>query len=137
MLQCDRRRLELAYSLMRTLPGTPVIRYGDEIGMDDTCGVLNAIALELLCNGPLEVHGGFNTNPKPVSPVISDGPYGYQHVNVAEQRRNPDSLLNWRERIIRMRKEVAEIGLGDFAVLKTGIAQLSWRSVTAGGRTGL
>ena len=52
-------------------------------------------------------------------PVISDGVYGYQHVNVAEQRRDSDSLLNWMERMIRMRKEVPEIGWGDFVVLKT------------------
>ena len=50
-------------------------------------------------------------------PVIDDGAYGYEHVNVAEQRRDPNSLLNWIERIIRMRKEVPEIGWGDFEVL--------------------
>ena len=49
---------------------------------------------------------------KPVVPVISDGPYGYQHVNAAEQRRDPNSMLNWTERIIRMRKEVPEVGWG-------------------------
>jgi maltose alpha-D-glucosyltransferase / alpha-amylase len=49
--------------------------------------------------------------------VISDGPYGYEHVNAAEQRRDSNSLLNWTERIIRMRKEVPEIGWGDFEVL--------------------
>ena len=52
--------------------------------------------------------------------MISDGPYGYQHVNAAEQRRDPNSMLNWTERIIRMRKEVPEIGWGDFQVLDTG-----------------
>jgi maltose alpha-D-glucosyltransferase/alpha-amylase len=51
--------------------------------------------------------------------VISGGPYGYEHVNAAEQRRDPESQLNWIERIIRMRKEVPEIGWGDFAVLRT------------------
>ena len=55
-----------------------------------------------------------------VVPVISDGPYGYEHVNVAEQRRDPNSMLNWTERIIRMRKEVPEVGWGEFEVLKTG-----------------
>jgi maltose alpha-D-glucosyltransferase/alpha-amylase len=51
--------------------------------------------------------------------VISGGPYGFEHVNAAQQRRDPNSLLNWTERIIRMRKEVPEIGWGDFAVLPT------------------
>ena len=54
-----------------------------------------------------------------IVPVIASGPYGFEHVNVAEQRREPNSLLNWMERIIRMRKEVPEIGWGDFAVLET------------------
>jgi maltose alpha-D-glucosyltransferase/alpha-amylase len=65
-----------------------------------------------------EPHAGFTKNPKPHTPVIDKGPYGYQHVNAAVQRRDPESLLNWTERIIRMRKEVPEIGWGDFTVLK-------------------
>jgi maltose alpha-D-glucosyltransferase / alpha-amylase len=52
-----------------------------------------------------------------VVPVVSDGPYGYQHVNAAMQRREPTSMLNWTERIIRMRKEVPEIGWGEFEIL--------------------
>jgi maltose alpha-D-glucosyltransferase/alpha-amylase len=64
-----------------------------------------------------EPHGGFTKSDKPVVPVISEGPYGYQHVNAAIQRRDPDSMLNWTERIIRMRKEVPEIGWGHFEVL--------------------
>ena len=66
-----------------------------------------------------EPHGGFTKSDKPVVPVISGGPYGYEHVNAAEQRRDPNSLLNWTERIIRMRKEVPEIGWGDFSVAAT------------------
>jgi glycosidase len=49
--------------------------------------------------------------------VIDRGPYGYEHVNVAKQRRDPNSMLNWAERIIRMRKEVPEVGWGDFKVI--------------------
>jgi maltose alpha-D-glucosyltransferase/alpha-amylase len=66
-----------------------------------------------------EAQGGFSTNKKTFLKVIGGGVYGYQHVNVAEQRRDPDSLLNWMERVIRMRKEVPEIGWGDFDVLRT------------------
>ncbi len=109
MLAGDRRRLELAYSLMLTLPGTPTLRYGDE------------------------KQGGFTKSDRPVLPVIAEGPYGYEHVNVARQRRNPNSMLNWTERMIRMRKEVPEIGWGDFAVLETGARDLlamryDWRN---------
>jgi maltose alpha-D-glucosyltransferase/alpha-amylase len=75
-----------------------------------------------------EPHGGFTKAAKPVAPVIGEGPYGYQHVNAAQQRREPNSLLNWTERIVRMRKEVPEIGWGDFEVLAVrGPAVLAMR----------
>jgi maltose alpha-D-glucosyltransferase/alpha-amylase len=119
MLQGDRRRLELAYSLMMTLPGTPVIRYGDEIGMGDDLRLPERGCARTPMQWSTEPQGGFTKCEKPAVPLISGGPYGYQHLNVAEQRRDPDSLMNWMERIIRMRKEVPEIGWGDFAVLKT------------------
>jgi maltose alpha-D-glucosyltransferase / alpha-amylase len=67
-----------------------------------------------------EPQAGFTKSNKPIVPVISSGPYGFEHVNAAEQRRDPNSLLNWTERIIRMRAEVPEIGWGQFKVLKTG-----------------
>ena len=119
MLQGDRRRLELAYSLMLTLPGTPVIRYGDEIGMGDDLRLPERDCARTPMQWSTEPHGGFTKSDKPVLPVISDGPYGFEHVNVAQQRRDPNSLLNWTERIIRMRKEVPEIGWGDFTVMPT------------------
>jgi len=59
-----------------------------------------------------EPHAGFTESGKPCMPVIDKGPYGYEHVNVAKQRRDSNSMLNWTERIVRMRKEVPEIGLG-------------------------
>jgi maltose alpha-D-glucosyltransferase/alpha-amylase len=64
-----------------------------------------------------EPHGGFTKADKPVVPVITGGPYGFEHLNAAEQRRDPNSMLNWMERIIRMRKEVPEVGWGDFEAL--------------------
>ena len=118
MLGGDRRRLELAYSLMFTLPGTPVIRYGDELGMGDDLALPERNCTRTSMQWSDDQHGGFTKDEKPITPVIEDGPYGYQHINAAIQRRHPNSLLNWTERIIRMRKEVPEIGWGDFVVLK-------------------
>jgi maltose alpha-D-glucosyltransferase/alpha-amylase len=118
MLQGDRRRLELAYSLMLTLPGTPVIRYGDEIGMGDDLSLPERQCARTPMQWSTEPQAGFTKNKKPTLPVISQGPYGFEHVNVAAQRRDPNSLLNWMERMIRMRKEVPEIGWGDFTFLK-------------------
>jgi len=117
MLSGDRRLIELAYSLMFTLPGTPVLRYGDEIGMGDDLDLPERNCARTPMQWSTEPHGGFTKADKPVVPVISEGPYGYPHVNAAEQRREPNSLLNWTERIVRMRKEVPEVGWGDFEVL--------------------
>src|SRR6201994_826185 len=114
MLQGDRRRLELAYSLMMTLPGTPVVRYGDEIGMGDNLALPERNCARTPMQWSTEPNAGFTKSDKPCQPVISDGPYGFPHTNVAAQRRDPTSLLNWMERLIRMRKEVPEIGWGAF-----------------------
>jgi maltose alpha-D-glucosyltransferase / alpha-amylase len=133
MLGGDRRRLELAYSLMCTLPGTPVIRYGDEIGMGDNLDLPERNCARTPMQWSNEPHGGFTEGDKPCSPVIDQGPYGFEHVNVAKQRRDSNSMLNWTERIIRMRKEVPEIGWGDFQVIATRdpstlVMRYDWRN---------
>jgi maltose alpha-D-glucosyltransferase/alpha-amylase len=133
MLGGDRRRLELAYSLMCTLPGTPVIRYGDEIGMGDNLALPERNCARTPMQWSTEPHAGFTASDRPASPVISGGPYGFEHVNVAKQRRDPNSMLNWTERIIRMRKEVPEIGWGDFEIISTRdpavfIIRYDWRN---------
>ncbi len=117
MLQGDRRRIELAYSLIFTLPGTPVLRYGDELGMGDDLSLPERQAARTPMQWSDEPNAGFTEKSRPILPVVSEGAYGYQHVNAAQQRRDPNSLLNWTERIIRMRKEVPEIGWGDFHIL--------------------
>jgi maltose alpha-D-glucosyltransferase/alpha-amylase len=120
MLAGDRRRIELAYSLMYTLPGTPVLRYGDELGMGDDLSLPERNCARTPMHWSTEPQAGFTKSDKPILPVIDKGPYGYQHVNAAEQRRDANSMLNWTERMIRMRKEVPEVGWGDFEVLNTG-----------------
>lgn len=124
MVQGDRRRLELAYSLLMTLPGTPVIRYGDEIGMGDNLKLPERNCARTPMQWSTEPHAGFTKNERPVMPVIDDGPYGFEHVNVAAQRRDPNSLLNWMERMIRMRKEVPEIGWGDFTFISARTSEV-------------
>lgn len=133
MLEGDRRRLELAYSLMMTLPGTPVIRYGDEIAMGDNLKLPERNCARTPMQWSTEPNAGFTKNDKPVMPIISGGPYGFEHVNVAAQRRDPNSLMNWMERIIRMRKETPEIGWGDFSFISAQAADVmimryEWRN---------
>jgi maltose alpha-D-glucosyltransferase/alpha-amylase len=120
MLDGDRRRIELAYSLMFTLPGAAVIRYGDELGMGDDLSLPERQCARTPMQWSTEPNAGFTKSESPVLPVIVAGPYGYGHVNAAAQRRDPESLLNWTERIIRMRKEIPEIGWGRFDPVATG-----------------
>jgi maltose alpha-D-glucosyltransferase/alpha-amylase len=133
MLDGDRRRIELAYSLMFTLPGTPVLRYGDELGMGDDLDLPERVCARTPMQWSTEPQAGFTKSDKPVVPVIDHGAYGYQHVNAAEQRRDPGSMLNWIERIVRMRKEVPEIGWGDFSIIPTRdpavlVMRYDWRN---------
>ena len=132
MFDGDQRRLELAYSLLFTLPGSPVIRYGDELGMGDDLRLPERACARTAMQWSNEPHGGFSGHERPRVPVISGGVYGYEHVNAAVQRHYPQSLLNWTERIIRMRKEVPEIGWGDFTIIPSGqrevlIIRYDWR----------
>ena len=90
MLDGDRRRLELAYSLLFTLPGTPVIRYGDEIGMGDDLSLPERNCARTPMQWSNEPHGGFTKSDRPLLPVISGGPYGYEHINAAIQRRHSE-----------------------------------------------
>ncbi|NID17212.1 alpha-amylase family protein [Luteibacter yeojuensis] len=117
MLRNDRRRIELAYSLLFSLPGTPVLRYGDEIGMGDDLSLPERECARTPMQWSTEPFGGFTRLRRGGRTVISKGPFGYPHVNVAQQRRDPGSLLNWMERLIRMRKEIPEVSWGDFEVL--------------------
>jgi maltose alpha-D-glucosyltransferase/alpha-amylase len=118
MLGNDRRKLELAFSLLFSLPGTPMMQYGDEIGIGDNLRLPERECARTPMQWTSERHGGFSRARSVVRPVINDPVYGYQKVNVGAQRRDPHSLLNWTERMIRMRKECPEISWGNFAVLR-------------------
>jgi maltose alpha-D-glucosyltransferase/alpha-amylase len=119
MLDNDRKRLELAFSLLFTLPGTPMLQYGDEIGMGDDLSLPERSCARTPMQWSDDPNGGFSTARRAVRPVIDDPIYGYSRVNVEAQRRDPHSLLNWMERKIRMRKECPEISWGDWRIVPT------------------
>jgi maltose alpha-D-glucosyltransferase / alpha-amylase len=116
----DRRHLELAYSILFALPGAQVIRYGDEIGMGENLALKERDSVRTPMQWSSERNAGFTTASRPLRPVIRDGVYGYAHVNVEAQRRDPGSLLNWMVKLIRLRKECPEIGWGDCRIVATG-----------------
>ncbi|GJD57033.1 alpha-amylase family protein [Methylobacterium dankookense] len=135
MLDGDPRRIRLAYALMFALPGTPVLRYGDEIGMGDDLALKERDCARTPMQWTDERHGGFTAAERPVMPVIDHGPYGYAHVNVAGQRHERDSLLTWMQSMIRVRKEAPEIGWGQVSALPTGrnavlALRYDWRNNT-------
>jgi maltose alpha-D-glucosyltransferase / alpha-amylase len=116
----DREHEELAYSVMFSLPGTPVIRFGDELRMGDDLELDQREAVRTPMQWASEHNGGFSTADETVHPVIDHGVWSYEHINVAEQRRVPDSFLNWIARMIRLRKECPEIGWGEFSIIDAG-----------------
>ncbi|MHB0957198.1 MAG: alpha-amylase family protein [Pirellulaceae bacterium] len=132
MLGNDRRRLKLAYSLLFSLPGTPMLQYGDEIGIGDDLSQPERECARTPMQWTAEKHGGFSRAEKVVRPVIDDDEYGYSKVNVADQRRDDHSLLSWLERMVRTRKECPEISWGQFKILPAGASdvlalQYDWR----------
>jgi trehalose synthase len=118
MLEGDQARMRLLYSLLFTLPGTPVLLYGEEIGLGDDQSVPDRAAVRIAMQWAPGAGAGFTTGEAKV-PLVTGGPFGADKVNVAQQRRDPESLLNWMERAIRARKELPELGWGECKVLAT------------------
>jgi len=120
LLEGDRRRIELMNGLLMSLPGSPILYYGDEIGMGDNVylGDRNGVRTPMQWSGGW--NAGFSTaDPERLySPLISNPVYGYQAVNVESQRRNDSSLFNWMRRIIRVRKSTRVFSRGGIEFLK-------------------
>jgi maltose alpha-D-glucosyltransferase / alpha-amylase len=122
LLGNDRRKIELLNSLLFSLPGTPVIYYGDEIGMGDNIylGDRNGIRTPMQWNA--DRNAGFSAaNPQKLFlPVIRDPAYRYESVNVEVQSKNTASLLWWMKNIIAMRKRLRALSHGDVRFLDSG-----------------
>jgi maltose alpha-D-glucosyltransferase / alpha-amylase len=120
LMEGDRRRVELMSGLLMSLPGSPILYYGDEIGMGDNVylGDRNSVRTPMQWNGG--VNAGFSTaDPERLwLPLISNALYGYQAVNVESQQRNPTSLLNWTRRLIEVRRSTRVFGRGSIEFLK-------------------
>jgi maltose alpha-D-glucosyltransferase / alpha-amylase len=119
MLSNDRKLLELAYSMMFSLPGVPLIRFGEELGMGDNLALEGRNSVRTPMQWSDDRNAGFTTNDRhtPRHPVIKDGPYGYRKVNLCKAQREQSSLLNWLQRLIVIRKRCPQIGLGKLKVI--------------------
>ena len=121
MLNGDERRLRLVYSLMFALPGIPTLFYGEEIGLAENLASRGATRCACRCSGRTSRTAA---SPPPrrrrcAAPPSDDPRYAAERLNVAAQRRDPNSLLNWMERLIRQRKERPEIGWGQYQLVET------------------
>ena len=119
LLERDRRRIELLNSLLLSMPGTPVIYYGDEIGMGDNIFLGDRDGVRTPMQWSVDRNGGFSRADPPslVLPPIMDPLYGYQAINVEAQQRDPHSLLNWTRRLLSIRKQFKAFGRGSLKML--------------------
>ncbi len=120
MMDNDRRQIELLNGLLMSMPGTPIVYYGDEIGMGDNIylGDRNGVRTPMQWNG--ERNAGFSTaDPERLySPVISNAVYGSQAINVDSQKRSEHSLLRWMKSLIQLRNSFQVFGRGSIQFLK-------------------
>ena len=137
MLGGDQQWLRMAYSLMFAMPGAPTLFYGEEIGMGENLVIKGRMAVRTPMQWTSGPAAGFTTAPAAAAcRPFPDGEFGPEAVNVASQRTDPDSLLNWFERLIRLRKSAPEIGWGEYRVLDVGtvavlVLQYCWGDRTA------
>jgi maltose alpha-D-glucosyltransferase/alpha-amylase len=119
LMENNRRRVELLNSLLFSLPGTPIVYYGDEIGMGDNIYLGDRNGVRTPMQWSSDRNGGFSrTDPARLfAPPIMDPVYGYQAINVEAQERYPFSLLNWMKRLIAMRKQHRVFGRGSLEII--------------------
>ena len=119
LMENSRRRIELLNSLLFSLPGTPVIYYGDEIGMGDNIYLGDRNGVRTPMQWTSDRNAGFSrADPARLfAPPIMDPVYGYQAINVEAQERSPFSLLNWMKRLIALRKQFKVFGRGTMQFL--------------------
>ncbi len=122
LLDNDRRKIEVANSLLFTLPGAPIIYYGDEMGMGDNLWLFDRNGVRTPMQWTAEPGAGFSLAAPETfyEPLIVDDSYGYQHLNVAAQQSDPNSLLQTIKRLITVRRANPVLGEGSCQFLPTG-----------------
>jgi maltose alpha-D-glucosyltransferase/alpha-amylase len=120
LMENDRRRIELLTGLLLSMPGTPIIYYGDEIGMGDNIYLSDRDGVRTPMQWSIDRNGGFSRSDpaRLFLPPIMDPVYGYQSVNVEAQGRSPGSLINWMRKLIAVRQGYRTFGRGKLTFLK-------------------
>jgi len=122
LLERDRRRIELMNSLLLSMPGTPVLYYGDELGMGDNIHLGDRDGVRTPMQWSPDRNGGFSrSDPERLPlPVLMSPLYGYEAINVEAQQRDPHSLLNWTRRMVAKRRQSQIFGRGSLRFLYPG-----------------
>ena len=120
LMENDRRRIELLIGLLLSMPGTPIVYYGDEIGMGDNIYLSDRTGVRTPRPWSIDRNGGFSRGDpaRLYLPPILDPVYGYQSVNVESQSRSPGSLINWMRKLIAIRQGYRVFGRGTLAFLR-------------------
>src|SRR5207247_8643955 len=120
LMEGGRRQMELMNALLMSLPGTPIIYYGDEIGMGDNIYLGDRNGVRTPMQWTSDRNAGFSESDTAAlfAPLIVDPPYGYHTVNVAAQEKVPTSLLRWMRRLISVRQEYKAFGRGTWEPLQ-------------------
>jgi maltose alpha-D-glucosyltransferase/alpha-amylase len=123
MLADDLRHIKLAYALQFAMPGTPVLRYGEEIGMGENLALEGRDAIRTPMQWEDRANGGFSTADEELllRPMSRRGRYGFGKLNVRAQEREPKSLLRWFEQLVRTLRECPEIGVGRCSVVDVSV----------------
>jgi maltose alpha-D-glucosyltransferase / alpha-amylase len=126
LLNNDRRKIELLYTILFSLPGTPVLYYGDEIGMGDNIYLGDRFGVRTPMQWNMNSNAGFSeSNPQKLYlPVITDPVYRYESLNVATQEENPSSLMWWMKNVLAMRKRLNVFGRGDLKFIESSNAKV-------------
>jgi maltose alpha-D-glucosyltransferase / alpha-amylase len=121
LMNNDRRKAELLHAILLSLPGSPVLYYGDEIGMGDNVYLGDRFGVRTPMQWNMSVNAGFSTaNPQRLYlPIVTDPAYRHEFVNVSSQEENPSSFLWWMKNIISMRKRLNIFGRGDMKFLES------------------
>ncbi len=126
LLNNDRRKIELLYTILISLPGTPVMYYGDEIGMGDNVYLGDRFGVRTPMQWNMNLNAGFSSaNPQRLYlPIITDPIYRHESVNVSTQEENHSSLLWWMKNVLSMRKRLNIFGRGDMKIIESSNSKI-------------
>jgi glycosidase len=121
----------MVYSLMFSLPGTPVLFYGEEIGMAENTSILDRTSVRTPMQWTAGHNGGFSNADKGLVAPVVDGGYGPPHINASDQRHDPDSLLHFVRLLIDRYRASAEMGWGEFEPVRQSATSVLAHSVSS------